>query len=286
MKKTIVLVLLLSLSVAASAQQKIDVSVKQVNDRRTKGFFSQLGISLELPKIPSAEVAASRVLVSTAVDETGRDLIDREAQEPALEGNQRLMMKDGATTPAQVSLTLKNPDRRATKVKEVRGEIELFMPSKDPNSVAEIAKFTTMSGKALAHKALKANGVEISLLSPAQIDAEKKRQADAKKKEYAEAGYDAETIATLIGSLLESLLVIEENELVARIKDPNKRIQQINYVDAAGEVKHVSARDDEALVRLSTWEGKPQADWKLRVSMRTPKNLARYAFALTDVPLP
>ncbi|HYC60381.1 MAG TPA: hypothetical protein VEK79_12530 [Thermoanaerobaculia bacterium] len=284
MKKTIVFALLLLFSIAASAQQKIDVAVKQVNDRRTNGFFAQLGIALELPKIQSADVASSRVLVSTAVDETGRDLVDREAQEPQLEVNHRQAMKP--PMPAQVSVTLKNPDRRATKVKEVRGEIELFMPSKDPNSVAEVAKFVTMGGKALSHKALKANGVEITLLAPAQVEAEKKRRADEKKKEYTEAGYDADTIASLITSLLESLLVVEENELVVRIKDPNKRIQQLSYVDAAGEPKFFSTREDEGLVRLSTWEGKPSADWKLRVSMRTPKNIARYSFALNDVPLP
>lgn len=289
MKKAIAIALLLLFSVftsvVASAQQKIDVAVKQVNDRRSAGFFAQLGISLELSKIKSSEVAASRVLISSATDETGRDLIDREAQEPKLEPNQRLVGGMGAQ-PAQVSVTLKNPERRATKVKEVRGEIELFMPAKDPNSIAEIPKFMTMSGKALTHKALKANGVEISMLSQAQVDAEKKRRADAKRKEYAELGYDAESLENMLTSFLESLLQVEESELLVRIKDPNNRIQQINYVDAAGEVKHVSMRDDEGLMRLSTWEGKPGADWKLRVSMKTPKNTARYAFAVDDVPLP
>lgn len=282
--RRIIVAFVLTAGVAASAQQKIDAVVKQVNDRRTNGFFAQLGISLELPKIKSADVAASRVLVSSAVDETGRDLVDREGQEPQLEPNHRANTKEPA--PAQVSVTLKNPDRRATKVKEVRGEIELFMPSRDPNSVAEIAKFTTMSGKTLSHKALKANGVEITLLTAAQVEAEKKRRADAQKKEYTDAGYDAETIASLISSLLESLLVIEENEIVVRIKDPNKRIQQLNYVDASGEAKYFSTREDEGLVRLSTWEGKPNPEWKLRVNMRTPKNMARYSFALSDVPLP
>lgn len=284
MKKTIVVALFLFLSVIATAQQKTEVTVKQVNDRRTSGSFSLLGIALELPKIQSSEVASSRVLVSTAIDETGRDLVDREAQEPQLEVNHRQTMKP--PMPAQVSVTLKNPDRRATKVKEVRGEIELFMPSKDPNSVAEIAKFVTMGGKALSHKALKANGVEITVLTPAQVEAEKKKRADEKKKEYTEAGYDADTIASLITSMLESLLVIEENEVVVRIKDPNKRIEQLTYVVGASEPKFLSMREDEGLVRLSTWEGKPSADWKLRVSMRTPKNIARYSFALNDVPLP
>ena len=286
MKKAIAFILILLFNVVASAHQKLDVSVKQVNDRRTKGFFSELNIALELPKIMSPEVAASRVLVSSATDETGRDLVDHEKQEPQLETNMRATMQSDKPVPAQVSLTLKNPDRRAMKVKEVRGEIELFMPSKDANSVAEIAKFTSFSGKTLSHKALKANAVEITMFTQAQVDAEKKRRADAQKKEYTEAGYDAETIAQMLANMIESLFNVEENEVVVRIKDPNKRIQQVNFVDAAGDVKHVMMREDEGLYRLSTWEGKPQADWKLRVSMRTPKNTARYSFALSDVPLP
>jgi hypothetical protein len=193
---------------------------------------------------------------------------------------------DETPMPASISVMLKNPDRKATKVSEIRGEIELFMPSKDANSVAEIPKFVSMSGKSLAHKALKANGVEIALLSAAQIEAEKKRRAEAKKKEYAELGYSGEDLANVVTSFLESLFGVEENELLARIKDPNKRIQQISYIDAGGEVKPVMMRDEEGLIHLSTWAGKPQADWKMRVSMKTSKNVVRYAFALDDVPLP
>ncbi len=289
MKKLLALALVLFTNAAAAQQAaNVDVAVRQVNDRRSSGHFSQLGLTLELPKMKASEVAAARVLVTSAVDDSGRDLRDAEAPEPELQSGPR-MGKDapGATpAPATVSVLLKNPDRKATKVREVRGEIELFMPSKDANSVAEIPKFVSTSGKSIAHKALKANGVEITLLTTAQIDAEKKRRADAKKKEYAELGYSGDDLANAITSFLESLFGVEENEFLARIKDPSKRIQEISYIDPAGDVKMVMMRDEEGLVYLSTWAGKPQADWKMRVSMKTSKNLVRYAFALNDVPLP
>ena len=288
MKKLLALALVV-LSNAAAAQQagKIGVAVHQVNDRRTNGSFSQLGITLEVPKVKSSEVAASRVLITAAVDDSGRDLRDPEASEPQLASNHMGRGAPDATPmPATVSVMLKNPERKATKVKEIRGEIELFMPAKDPNSVAEIPKFVSMSGKSLAHKALKANGVEISLLSAAQIEAEKKRRAEAKKKEYAELGFSGEELGNMLTSFLESLFGVEENELLARIKDPNKRIQDISYVDAGGEVKPVAMYDEEGLMHLSTWAGKPQADWKMRVSMKTSKTVVRYTFALNDVPLP
>lgn len=289
MKKLFAVALVL-FSIAAAAQQaaKVDVAVRQVNDRRTNGNFSQLAITLELPKMKSSEVGGARVLVASAVDDSGRDLRDPEAPEPVLESAPRMgkHAPDAATMPATVSVVLKNPDRKATKVRELRGEIELFLPAKDPNSVAEVPKFISTSGKPISHKALKANGIEIALLTSAQIEAEKKRHADAKKKEYAELGFEGEELANMMTSFLESLFGVDETELLARIKDPNKRIQQISYIDAAGEEKPVLMRDEEGLVYLTTWAGKPAADWKMRVSMKTSKNIVRYPFALTDVPLP
>ncbi len=285
MRTALALALLLT-ALTASAQQKTDVAVKQVNDRRSKGFFSELTLALELPKLQSAEVAASRVFVKSATDDVGGDLVDHDASEPQFESNPRAAMKDAPPMPAMISVKLKNPDRKARKVSAVSGEIELYLPGRDPNSIADIPKFVTMGGKALSHKALKANRVEIAMLSEAQIEAERTRRADAKKKEYAEMGYEGEDLANAVRSAIEGLLAVEANELLVRIKDPEKRIQEISYVDAAGEVKMVSARDDEGVVLLSTWGGTPQPDWTMRVSMKTPKNVVRYAFALNDVPLP
>jgi hypothetical protein len=226
------------------------------------------------------------VTVASAVDETGRDLVDRE-KVPELESTHQGVIgrNNPADTPASVSVTLKNPARNATKVKEVRGEIELYMPAKDPNSVAEIAKFLAGSGKPFPHKALKANGVEIALLSTAQVDAEKKKRAAAKRKEYAEMGFSGEDLENMMKDFVSALLGVEESELLARVKDPNARIQEITFIDGAGEVKPVMMRDEDGVTLLSTWS-KPEADWKMRVSMKTAKNVVRYAFALSDVPLP
>jgi len=287
MNKTIAALALAALASPLLAQKPAEVTIKQVNDRRTSGtFFAQLTISLELPKVHAADVAASRVLVTSAVDSSGQSLIDPKADEPDLEANARMGMgNEDPATPATVSVTLKNPDRKATSVKQVRGEIELYMPSKDPNSVAEIPKFLSFSGKPLVHKALKANGVEISLVSPAQLDAEKKRLGDAKRKEAKAAGYEDEELDNVVKYYLESLLSVEEGDVLVRLKDPNKRIQQIAYI-AGGETKHVSMREEEGFVLLSTWGEKPEPGWTLRVSMKTPKNLVRQPFALNDVPLP
>lgn len=254
MKKMLLVVIA---ALAAQAQKPADVRVNQVNDRRNAGStFSQLTISLDLPAVQASTVAASRVLVRTATDDSGADLVARDAEEPMLYPNAR---EEGAIS---VSLMLKNPARTATKLREASGEIELYMPSKDPNSTAEVAKFLPASGKPLAHKALKANGVEISFLSAAQLDAENK-----KREEYAR-------------------IQLDDSEMALRIKDPQNRIHELAYVDGKGELQRVSTRGDEGLTIISTWTGKPQPDWKLRVLMKTAKNVVRMPFALKDVALP
>jgi hypothetical protein len=287
MNKTIAaLALAAALTSPLLAQKPAEVEITQVNDRRTSGqFFAHLTIALELPKVHSSDVAASRVLVTSAVDNTGRELVEDGAAEVSLEQNHRMDAED-KTLPVHISVSLKNPDRKATSVKEVRGDIELYMPSKDPNSVADIPKFLSFSGKPLTHKALKANGIEISLVSPAQLEAEKKRLGEAKRKETkAEGDYSEETVETVVKMYLDSLLNVEESDVLIRLKDPNKRIQSITYM-AGTEAKHVSLRDEEGFVLLSSWGDKPQPDWGLRVSMKTPKNLVKQPFVLTNVPLP
>jgi hypothetical protein len=287
MKKLLALALF-STSLAAQTKSKpIDVTVSQINDRRTSGSFSQLVITLELPSVKSADVAAARVLVSNAVDDSGHTLVDAEAGEPELQANSRAMYGgESGPSPATVSVTLKNPDRKSVAVKQVSGEIELYMPSKDPNSVAEFAKFTSLSGKPLAHRALKANAVDVAALNATQLAAEKKRMGDAKREELKAAGYDEESMKDVITGYLDSLWSLDEGDVLLRVKDPNKRIQEISYVDGKGETKRASLRDDNGLFVLSTWGEKPQADWKLRVSMKTAKNLVRYPFALANVALP
>jgi hypothetical protein len=277
--KKIILTAALLIAPLASA---VDVKVTGVFDRRSSGSFASFTIDMTIPSVKSTDVAASRVLVSSATDDMGTNLVDTE-HEVSLDANNR----PDAAKPASVSLALKNPNRKATRVTEVRGDIELYMPGKDPNSIADIPKFISLAGKPLTHKALKANGIDITLVSSAQIEAEKKRLGDAKRKELKDTGYDEETMNSIVESYVDSELHFDENDVVLRVKDPNKRIQDIAYFDAAGEEKHVSRNDNEqGYTVLSTWGEKPAADWKMRISMRTPKNLVKQPFTLKDVALP
>jgi hypothetical protein len=52
-------------------------------------------------------------------------------------------------------------------------------------------------------------------------------------------------------------------------------------------VKRVHARDlHEDIRSITTWGEAPGADWRLRVKMKTPKNVVRHSFVVRDVALP
>ncbi|MFA6954463.1 MAG: hypothetical protein WC538_01175 [Thermoanaerobaculia bacterium] len=270
-----------------SGATPVDAKVSQIHDRRTTTSFAQLSISLELAGTKMSDVSAARVTVLKAVDDTGGDLLDHEASAPDFSPTTGSFLRaDAAGGPASIDLTLKNPSRDAKTITELRGEVELYMPSKDPDAVALFPKFLSPSGKPLASKGLKASGVEISIVSPAQLDAEKKKASKAKADELKKDGNDADTIKWMVESFESSFVTPDKGEIVLKVKDPGKKIHEYAFVDGAGETQRVYARETDGFVLLSTFGGEPAADWKLKVSLRTAKTMSKRSFVVKGIELP
>lgn len=288
MKSIITTLVVLALALPSFAQKAkpVDAVVKMVQDRRNADF-GQLALTLELPSIVTGDVASSRIRVLSAVDDLGTSLLV-EGVEPGFEQNISAQYggDEEKKRPATISVGLLNPPRGATKLNEVRGEVELFMPAKDPNGVASIAKFRATAGKPLAHKALKANGVEITIPSAAQIDAARKKLSAAKREELAGYGYEGDSLEESVKEYSDSLFQLSESDFLISVKDPQKRIHEIAVVTAEGEPKRLMPDEIDGFVKYSTWGDPIGDDWTLQVSMQTPKNLMRYAFAVKDVALP
>ncbi|MHB0970316.1 MAG: hypothetical protein ACYC7A_11155 [Thermoanaerobaculia bacterium] len=266
----------------------LEASVSQVNDRRSTAFFSQLSIRLELGGITASEVSAAKVKITKAVDDTGRDLTDPEAGEPAFQPMPGPMsLNEDPERPAMLEVALKNPDRNAITVKEVMGDVEFYMPGKDPDAVAYFPKFKTMTGKPLTHRALKANGVEISIVSDAQIEADKKKAAEAKRKEAIAEGADEEMVEYAVSSVEEYYFKPEPGEFVLRIKDPNKRVHDLQFVTPSGEAQRLFSQEREGgYTVISSFGETVDVNWDLRVNLRTAKSVSRHKLELKDVELP
>jgi len=261
-----------------------------VQDRRTNGSFPRCTLGIELPDIPAVDAKAARVVVTKAVDDLGTNLVPDDAAEAQLEQTQRGQFgkPDGKPSPPTIVFAeLKNPPRKAKVLKEVSGEIELFIPSRDPNGEATLPAFLSLAGKSAAHPALKANGVEIAFLSKAQLAAERKKAEDAERARLKKDGYtEEESIQEMVESALWSFPKGEEGEVLLRVKDPKKAIQEIKAFDAEGNPVFAGVSEENGLRVLKFWNEKPKPDWSLKVGMRSDRSLVRHTFAFRDLPLP
>jgi hypothetical protein len=271
----------------ASEPAPLDVSVSRIEDRRTTSYFSQLTVGLELSGFPAADVTAARVVVKAAVDDVGTDLIGPDPGEARFEPTSFRIIEEGdRKTPASVELVLGNPSRDAVALKEVRGEIELFMPGKDPAAVVVVPKFQSLVGKPIASRELKASGVEIAMISSEQLEAEKKKGAKARADELKAEGMDQESIDYYVQSFEEYFFTPEEGEIVLKINDPDGRVHELAYVDPAGETQRAYTREQDGMTVLSTFGEPLDANTSLKISVRTAKTLARHTFVVRDVALP
>ncbi len=275
---------------AAAKATPANATRAALQDRRTTGSFARCTLGIELPDIPAVEAKAARVVVMKAVDDLGTNLVPDDAAEARLEPTQRGQFgaRDGKPSPPTIVFAeMKNPPRRATVLKEVSGEIELFVPSRDPNGEAKLPNFLSLSGKPAVHPALKANGVEISFLSGAQLAAERKRAEDAERAKLKKEGYtEEESVREMVDSALWSFPKGDEGEVILRVKDPKKAIQDIKAFDGEGNPVFAGNSDERGLRVLKFWNDKPGPDWSLKVEMRSDKALVRHTFVFRDIPLP
>lgn len=259
----------------------IQPAVGEVKDSRTTGqFFAGLEIEVKLVGDELADVQAMRTVLSKAVDDTGRDLIDKEKMSGDFEESSRF---GGA--PNSIRLQLKNPARKAANVSEITGEVELFTPSKDPNAVVVIPGFMKQTGKPLVNPALKAAGVEMTVLTKKDQDAkraeeQKKAMEDAKAK-----GLDPK-MAEQMGGFFSGMITGGENDLTFDIKDPSKKIVGVRLVDTQGkEIQRQSWMSMGGVQTYSYGQTIPQ-DASLEVKVLTPQSLTKVALNLTNIALP
>ena len=272
--------------IAQIAGKPGDVKVNQVNDRRGKSF-ARLSVTLEMPGVRTWDVASSRVLLSTAVDDMGTDL-RKSDEEPQLEMNQRQDFgRDEKTSPPMlVSVEMNNPPRSAKMIKELRGDIELYIPTKDPNGLATVQKFMSQAGKSISDRALKANGVDLAILSKPQFETIQKAAMDKYRAEQKANGVEGDDLEERVKNFAEYDYVNpDDSDVLLKVNDPNKRIESIVFVSPSGETMPSPMREKNGLVLVPTF-GRVQPDWSMRVNLKTSKNVVKFPFAVTNVPLP
>ena len=160
---------------AVHAQSGVKVELEEVIDNRIDAgeWHGQLELRVKLAGGSVLEKAnAARIIVKDARDDRGT-VLSEGAMPPDF------MPRDYNMGTLQVSMA--TPARAASSVK-LKGTVELFVPTRDPNSIVKIDKALSKLDAPLSSKALKAAKVTITPLSPEGYAAAKKaNKLDDKK---------------------------------------------------------------------------------------------------------
>jgi hypothetical protein len=274
---------------ALAAGQDLRVTAGTIEDRRTTGkFFGGLEIELKLTGDDLADARAARVSLKKAVDESGRDLLPEQK-------NEEDFRKSSGSGGPDLKISLKNPARGASAIKEVSGDVELFAPSRDPAATVVVDRLVSRMDKSVDSAALKAQKIGVRLVSPkvyradakkreAEMDAEMEKHKDQINKE---AGDDktAEALMALVKGFAGMLNEVGDYDVILQIQDEQGKILDVEVVGKSGVIDTRGSMSSGGLKILQFSEKLP-ADAKLRFLLKTKKAVLSTPFTLTNVPLP
>lgn len=278
---------LLTLLVATSRQaQAVDfaVHIGQIKDTRsTEAFYCELTIELKIFGDEIDKAVGVRCSVTKATDDTGKDLLKAEKKSEAFHD-----MKYGSP-----SVSMKNPARRASALKEVTGVAEVVVPANDPDATITVADFATKPRVVVSHPSLAANGAAITVLSKAEYEKEQK-EAEQKEKEKRKpkAGRQdlgesmANAMTQAFAGMFGGMGGVGENAVILMIKDPNSKVVKTEFRDKSGAELPSADSSQSGETAIFNFNKEVPADAVLRVTVATPKALVAIPFSARDVVLP
>ena len=258
----------------------VTVTAGDITDRRRNdNTFAGLEVELKLAGEAGGGVRGARAVLQKAVDDTGRSLLKEKEKTPDFEKS------SGDDSPI-LKLDLRNPARRAAKIREISGQVDLFLPGRDTASVARVDRFQAGMDRRISAAPLKAAGAEVTVVSRKTYDAEKKKDDERKKKEAESAGI-AGAMASAFSGLFEGLWGdIGDNDVLIKVDDKAKKVFGVDVYDAAGKKIDENSSMTIGSFRILKFTEKLPADASLRIYLMTPKSMVTAPFSLKDVALP
>jgi hypothetical protein len=284
------------LGVVATAQVK--VTAGDVKDtRRSDGFFNKLEVDLKISGESITGAKGIRVLVTRAVDETGKNLIDEK------ESENEFKEIDSSDEETKISIEMKNPERRANAVQEISGSVEIFAPQRDPKATIILVNIQRDIGKPIVSAALRAAGIELTVWNKVIFDARKKAEEDRLKKEIEATAKKAgrsgdpadaadllgQGLMSIFGSLFSGFASMDENDLAFSVKDPQSRLVTVEFEDAAGKKLERGGRTTiggDPRTIIYGFNEKVPSTTRVKLYVLTPRAVTKTPFKLTNVSLP
>lgn len=282
---------IVSLAGAAHAQSGVGLELEDVVDNRFGGGMQTGSLELRVKLKGSGldRATAARIVVKDARDDRGTVLSDP-THDPDFEARD--------VNSGSIHFTVNNPARAAASVK-IKGSIELYVPSRDPNAVVTVTKALAHLDAPVASKSLKAAKIDVTLLSAAGYQATvQKRKIDDKDIEKIRAegkahGASDKEIEAVIGfaKAMESLdaEVPEGGIFLTGSKSDFDRIYRVEVLGADGKPIDMTGRSTstrgESVVMTLQPSTPPPAGASLQFLLLTQKSRVAFPFEL-NVPLP
>ncbi len=276
---------------AAVAADDVKITAGRIEDTRSSGNFGGgLSVELKLDGGLAADVKALRVKLKSAKDDTGGSLL------PPAEGGTPAFDEFSVDRRPGPNLKLKNPARGAAAL-DVKGDVELFVPKRDPATTQRFERFLAKMDKPIASSALKSAKVEIVPLTAAEYAKRAAKNKPSREEIVAEGkkhGASDKEIEQAL-KLVEMMSALggdapDETSVVFAVKDPDERMLGLDLVAADGTPIHCVMRSSSGgkegkLTKLGFSE-KPPADATLAVTLRTAKSVVTVPLDWKGVALP
>ena len=283
----------IALVASAASGQTVKIAAGEVEDTRaTDERWGALSIELALSGDAVADVKGLRVKVKSAKDDQGTVLFKPEPGEKPKDFEE--FSSDRRPGPR---VQLHSPARGAASI-DVSGEVELFLPKRDPAAKQKVERFQARLDKPISSPALKSAKIEITPLSPAEYKARAAKHKPTREEIAAEGkkrGASEAEIQQMV-QMVEALSAlgggddISETNAVFDIKDPEGRLLGLEVADHEGAEIHANGRStsggkESKLVKLDLTQ-KPPEDASLLLTLRTSKATITVPLAWKEVPLP
>ncbi len=264
------------------------VMFTEVKDTRTTGqFFGECEVEIKvMGRAVSKSLGIRSVEVTYAVDNTGMILLNKERKNIS----SFFHPNDGAATLTH-KVSLKNPARSAHYIQSLKGTIELFSPTLKNGGRVEIENFQASAGKPLAEAQLKPHGISIMYLTKEILEQRKKEQMEkARKKASKEIDKLGEEMGQAFMNMFEGMLGgmmgNDKFSLNLWVKDPEKMVVDIQFLDATGKKLNTSSRSNMGEMRQVGFKELPGPGTKLLVYLATKESIRQVEFSLNQIPLP
>ena len=282
----------LTLVAATAHGQDVKISAGPIEDgRQNNERMSALSIELKVEGDGAVDVQAMRIKVKSAKDDLGTNLV-----KPSPDGSPPAFEEFGVNRSPKPKIRLASPARAASKV-DVTGEVELFIPKKDPNTSLKLDRFQAALDKPISNAALKSAKVTLTPLSAKEYVSRQAKNKPTKEQMIAEGkkrGATDDEIKQML-ALMEAFSKMgseppDEKSVLLETKDPEGRIMDIQVAAKGGEEIHSNGRgssgSDELKLRKIDLTEKAPADAVLVVTLRTPKSVVTVPISMKEVNLP